>query len=233
MFGGLPAAMVAVLATGASAAPLEAWQPTLSVRAGTLGVGPEVGLRFPGSPFGLRGNLNIFSYSDGSLYTHRFTNADSVAGYDLDARFGGAVRLLNGGLTGDYYPFGTGLRLSAGVSFNGDRITATAVPSGIARIGPAFYSIRDAGSVSLKALVNLVSPYVGFGYEGRIAGNLVASIDAGILVEGSPRVSLVTNGPAAALPAFNQEAENERRRIANDLDVPVYPVIELGIGYRF
>ncbi|GBQ96322.1 hypothetical protein AA102526_0733 [Asaia lannensis NBRC 102526] len=209
------------------------YQPTVSARVGTLGIGPEVSIRIPNSHWGFRGNINFFTYNDSSIYHHRFANENPTTGYDLDAQFGGSFRFFNGGLTTDFYPLGSGLRVSLGVYGVGNRVTARATPTGDARIGRTIYNVQDAGSVSLKALPNQVAPYIGFGYAGRIVSNVVFSVDAGILAEGDPKVSMTTEGPAAALPSFTAQVERERRRIAHDVNVPVYPVLELGIGYRF
>lgn len=209
------------------------YQPTVSARVGTLGIGPEIGIRIPNSHWGFRGNINFFTYNDSSIYHHRFANENPTTGYDLDAQFGGSFRFFNGGLTTDFYPLGSGLRVSLGVYGVGNRVTARATPTGDARIGRTIYNVQDAGSVSLKALPNQVAPYIGFGYAGRIVSNIVFSVDAGILAEGDPKVSMTTEGPAAALPSFTAQVERERRRIAHDVNVPVYPVLELGIGYRF
>jgi len=209
------------------------YEPTVSARVGTLGIGPEVSVRIPHSHWGFRGNMNFFTYNDSSIYRHRFTDSNPRTGYDLDAEFGGSFRFFNGGLTTDFYPLGTGFRLSLGVYGVGNRVTANATPNGAARIGRTVYNVQDAGRVALKILPNQVAPYVGFGYAGRIVSNIVFSVDAGILAEGDPRVSMTTEGPAAALPSFTQNVEKERRRIAHDINVPVYPVLELGLGYRF
>ena len=209
------------------------YEPTVSARVGTLGIGPEVSLRIPNSHWGFRGNINFFTYNDSSIYHHRFSDDNPTTGYDLDANFGGSFRFFNGGLTTDFYPLGTGFRLSLGVYGVGNRVMANATPRGDARIGRTIYSVQDAGRVALKILPNQVAPYVGVGYVGRIVSNIVFSVDAGILAEGDPRVSMAAEGPAAALPSFTQNVEKERRRIAHDINVPVYPVLELGLGYRF
>jgi len=223
------------LAAGqALASPLpDGYQPTVSARVGTLGIGPEVSIRIPNSHWGFRGNMNFFTYNDSSIYHHRFTNNNPANGYDLDAQFGGSFRFFNGGLTTDFYPLGSGLRVSLGVYGVGNRVTARATPTGDARIGRRIYDVQDAGSVSLKAIPNQVAPYIGFGYAGRIVSNIVFSVDAGILAEGNPKVSMTTEGPAASLPSFTDSVERERRRIQHDVNIPVYPVLELGLGYRF
>ncbi|WP_406586290.1 hypothetical protein [Asaia lannensis] len=93
------------------------YQPTVSARVGTLGIGPEVSIRIPNSHWGFRGNINFFTYNDSSIYHHRFANENPTTGYDLDAQFGGSFRFFNGGLTTDFYPLGSGLRVSLATVF--------------------------------------------------------------------------------------------------------------------
>jgi len=131
------------------------------------------------------------------------------------------VRLLNGGLTGDWYPFGGRLRLSAGVVVNGNQVDAHAQPMGTLRLGHAAVAGGAPGRIDARATFNAVTPVV------RV------SLDVGAMVQGNPHLSYTMSGAFTRLPSVAADAERERRRIQREVNHPVYPVVMLGIGWQF
>ena len=121
------------------------------LKGGTLGFGPELDLRFPQSSFGLRIDADGFGFSDDDVANCRFRYSETAYGYDARVRLGGSVRLLNGGLAADYYPFGNGFRLSAGAVINGNQVTARGVPEGQLRLGTTSIGGTLPGRVDASA----------------------------------------------------------------------------------
>jgi hypothetical protein len=88
------------------------------------------------------------------------------------------------------------------------------------------------GKVDLKGM----APYIGIGW-----GNLIGRgrrwgfyTDLGVAFADSPDVVLRANGTMAADPTFQADLAKEARDIQDDLDdLEVYPVISVGLYFRF
>jgi hypothetical protein len=225
----IPAVAVAALSLLA-AAPGRA-QVAIAAKAGSLGLGleltvkvsPEVNARFGG---------NAFDYTD----DHR-----EVSGieYDATARLRTATALL------DWHPGGHGFRLTGGVVYNDTRIEGTSLPpaSGAYDIGGVPVPVALVGTLSAKIDFNPSVPYVGLGWGNAVApGRKVGFyVDAGAMFQGRGRATLTPNIPAgsplnnptarAALDILLQREESEiEKDVAN---YTVYPVVSLGVSYRF
>lgn len=215
------------------AAPARA-EVTSSVllKGGTLGFGPELDLRLARSSFGLRIDADGVGFADDDIANCRFRYAEAAYGYDAKVRLGGAVRLLNGGVTADYYPFGDGFRLSGGVVINGNEVTAHGVPTGQLRIGAATIAGTLPGRVDASATFNAVAPVIGVGYTALLSRHLRLSADLGAMYEGDPHLSYRLTG-FPPLPSIAANAESERERLQRLLNYPVYPVAMIGLGWQF
>ncbi len=222
-------------ASPAAAADVGAYDPTLSVRLGTTGIGPEISVQIPNSPFGLRANLDVFSYSLNNIQSSTVHASEGQTDYSAALRYSGTLRLLSGGITADYYPFANaGFRLSAGLIIDGNRVTAHA-DGAVAAYNTARGTVTDASYALADArlTVNQVAPYVGIGEKVHLTRNIVLSADAGILIEGDPRISVNTAGPLNTVPSLVAAIHNDADRIQHDIAVPVYPVVKIGIGWQF
>ncbi len=229
---GLLVVPLAARAQGAApAAP--GWEASLLLKAGTLGVGPELDVRPPHGPFGLRVGVNGLAFSDDDIVSSHFSHAEPAYAYDAAVRFGGTARLLNGGITADYYPFGTGLRLSLGVLGNGNEVTMHGVLTGTLRIGATTTSGAAPGRIDASATFNALAPTIGLGYSALVFGRLRVSVDVGAMYQGDPHLSYRMTGAFTQLPSVAGDAERERRRLQRQVDYPVYPVAMLGLGWQF
>jgi hypothetical protein len=209
------------------------WSPSLLVKGGTLGFGPELDVRVPATRFGVRADIDGLGFGVADLLDGRIAHSERAYAYDARLRYGGTVRLLNGGLTGDWYPFGGRLRLSAGVVVNGNQVDAHAQPMGTLRLGHAAVAGGAPGRIDARATFNAVTPVVGLGYSALVFGRVRVSLDVGAMVQGNPHLSYTMSGAFTRLPSVAADAERERRRIQREVNHPVYPVVMLGIGWQF
>ena len=195
----LGAALIALAA--ALAAPATATQ--VSVRAGTLGIGAEVGVEIS-RRFGARLGVNAFEREERRTI-------DEIE-YEAD------VRLRNGVLLLDFLPNAGAFRLSAGALFNDNGA------DGVARLAPgSSYEIGDVdylgaliGQVDGELSFDPIAPYLGFGWGARSGASgrrwsFVA--DLGAVYQGEPEVELRSNLPALSpinlVPALRQQFERE------------------------
>lgn len=206
----------AALLSGAASAQ----QTSVGISAGTPGIGVDVGYDF-NDTFGLRANGNWFSLS-------KDVNSDGV-NYD------GKLKLLSLGLIGDFYMFGSGFRLTGGAYYNDNHVNLTATPTGNTEIGGTVYTPAQIGTLTGSADYNKFTPYAGLGYTSN-RGNpgLSFVLDAGVMFQGRPDITLTGNGPITATPGFQADLERERQQIADDLSwTRFYPAVRLGVAYRF
>jgi hypothetical protein len=60
------------------------------------------------------------------------------------------------------------------------------------------------------------------------------TLDAGVLFQGEPDVTLAADGPIAADPDFMEALEGERRDLQDEVDdFDVYPVASIAFNVRF
>lgn len=224
----LASALVAALACVLIAAPAAA-QTAISIGAGTLGAGVQVGHTFSEH---FDGRLGIAGWT--------VSGRRKVADLTYDAR--GELRSAQ--LFADWHPGASAFRLSAGVFYDGTRITGTSVapPSGVYRIGGVDIPASLVGSLHGRVDFPTFAPYAGIGW-GRAAGGgrWGFHADLGAAYQGHGRVTLTPELPAGSpilqipgarelldLAVAREEAEAERRIAKYD----VYPVVTLGLLYR-
>lgn len=222
------AALLAALAFGAAARPAAA-EVAVSLDAGTLGAGVQVGHAFSER---FDGRLGIAGWT--------VSGQRKVADIDYEAR--GEFRSAQ--LFADWHPGAGAFRLSAGVFYNATRITGTSIapPSGVYRIGGVDVPASLVGSLRGRVDFPTFAPYIGLGW-GRAAGGgrWGFKADLGAAYQGRGSVTLTPQIPAGSpilqipgarelldLAVAREEAEAERR-IAK---YTVYPVVSLGIVYR-
>ncbi|MFY9823484.1 MAG: hypothetical protein WAM82_19035 [Thermoanaerobaculia bacterium] len=203
----------------------------VTAKAGTLGGGVEltVGLS---RQLNVRLGGNAFSYTD----DHR-----EVSGifYDATARLRTATALL------DFHPGGGGFRLSAGAIYNDTRIDGNSlVPaSGFYDIGGVPVPASQVGTLDGQIKFDPVVPYVGLGWGNAVGpGRRVRfAADVGAVFQGKGKVTLTPQIPAGSplnnpVPraALQVLIDREERDIENDVaDYTVYPVVSIGVSYRF
>lgn len=197
----------------------------VNLKGGTAGFGLDV-TKAINENFKVRAGYSNFKYS-------KDRTEDDIT-YDANLRLGGFS------LLGDYHPWASGFRVTAGVYRPNYDIGGKARynGSGTIDINGTTYSSSDLSDVTLDAKWGGIRPYLGLGYDGfqkATKGGLFFTADAGVVFAGSPSVSLRANctNPSLCAQAASDIA-SEEARLRNDIGGAKYlPVIQVGVGYRF
>ena len=224
----------------AAKAPLATSKGTrtsLGVRIGTLGLGADLS-RLVTDHIGVRASANVMTLNR-QYFEEQRRNGDP---FNLEDNVNWDITVKNTSFSGmlDFYPGARGsFRISAGAMtnpFKGDGVGAITQDSTYILIG----AVRPASVVGdLLASVRYanVLPYVGlgFGTPASKARGLSVTFDIGAAI-GRPTVSLTsttaatTTHPSLVTLLARREADWQ----ADYLDkAPVYPVLSLGLAYRF
>lgn len=221
----VPLAITLVLALASTGAPATA-EVGIGLRAGTLGIGPELAV-----PLGDRLAARLAA----GFYTHETTYDETGIEYDAEAELRSALLLL------DFHPGGGAFRLTVGGGWNGTGLDVSApVEELLRREVPDLPPLPlDAGTVHGRAEGQTLVPYAGLGFGGarRGRGRWGVSFDLGAVYHGEPEVELGTSLPVA-LPASIQRqldalADDEEARLEEELrDYTWLPVVAVGITVR-
>ncbi len=207
----------------------------VGLHGGTLGVGMNAGYDFS-KDIAIRGLVNYLSMDfDEKRAGNRYSG-------DLDMRSVGLVL--------DWHPFWGAFRVSGGAFLNGDQIKASTQGVTLG-IGGGTY---DA-DLSFRMEFDRTAPYLGIGWTtGRERSGLSISADVGALFRGSTRVSASGQAqgcgftvsrdgsadvdcegvPGVVAEELGDDLEQEHRELRGALDsLKIYPVISLGLSYRF
>jgi hypothetical protein len=153
----------------------------------------------------------------------------------------------------DIFPFGGNFHISPGVLLhNGLKVNANATVAGgqSFSLGDEEYvsSIADPKTGTAKLDVRKAAPMFLFGYGNpipRSKRHLTFSIEAGVVFQGSPNINLNFAGSACDStglncrkittdPMIQAEVAKEQRKLRDDASVmKFYPVVSIGLGYRF
>lgn len=209
--GALSLALVLLAASPAAVADNFA----LGAKAGTPGIGLE-------GTFGMTEALNL----RGGLYTFDYSDTLDENGIEYD----GDLELNNIGLFLDWHPFRGTFRVSVGGVQSGTAFKGNA--DGDLDVG------NDTYTAELRAEVDWdgFAPYLGIGWGNAVReAGWSMSFDLGVMFTGEPTVSLTgTVSDPARQPDFDQDLALEEADLQEELDdVTLYPVIALGVAYRF
>jgi hypothetical protein len=208
------AAVLMLVAAGAAQAQ------ELYVTGGTLGGG--VGAAYNFGP-----HVGVHAEIEGMAFSH---NVDVD-----DNQYDGHLSLKQGGFYLDLFPFASSaFRVTAGALFNGDTLTAHAVPNadGDYKIGND-YVPAVGGSPTATATLPHVMPYLGIGYGHKSpTKGFGFSFDAGVAY-GRPNVSY-------AVPDVYNEFVTQQDILQEEQDISNkvgryrwYPVVQVAVTYRF
>ena len=221
----------AVLLLAAFAAPGRA-DVAVAARAGTLGGGAEltVGLA---PQWNVRLGVNTYRYTD---------NDREVSGIFYDA----TAKLRTGTALLDFHPGGRGFRLSAGAVYNDTKIDGSSrIPnSGFYDIGGVAVPAALVGTLDGRIEFDPVVPYAGLGWGNAVGpGRKVRfAADLGVVFQGKGDVTLTpilpANSPINNTPGAREALQilldREERDIEDDVaDYTLYPVVAIGLTYRF
>ncbi|NIO43474.1 MAG: hypothetical protein GTO41_26970 [Burkholderiales bacterium] len=197
--------------------------PGLSVKAGTLGAGLDVGWAFNES-FDARVSLNRFSYDD--------TFTESNIEYDGD------IDLATAGLLLDWHPFRGSFRLTAGAYANNNEVTASGKPTGgTFEINGVIYPASDIGSLGGVIEFDNISPYLGLGFGTLSKSVFKFTFDLGVLYQKPDSTLNVVCGitlTPAECSQLQSDVAAEQATLNEELDdYRYYPVLAIGIGWVF
>ena len=191
----------------------------VGVRAGTLGLGAEFGLKL--SP-----HFTVRAIANGANVGYDDTS-DNI-------RYDGDLKLASYGAQLDYRFSETGpLYLSAGLYKNNNKIVATGRANGAVTVGGVTLTEAQVGTLNGRATFDDTVPYLGIGARWPI-GKVEINLEAGAYFQGKSRVTLTSDSIYADLPAVQAALESERQDLQDDIDdYKTWPVVELGLRYRF
>ncbi|WP_028966686.1 hypothetical protein [Sphingomonas phyllosphaerae] len=191
-----------------------------AVTVGTLGIGPELGVRF-NDHLGIRAGAG-------------FLTGNGTAESD-EEKYDAKVRLKSFGGMADVYPFGGAFRLSAGARINRSRVDVGLTPSGETTIGEEDYTAAEVGRISGRANVKKFAPALTFGWAGKNRTGFYFGTEFGALFQGAYRIErFQSSGTLRDDPAFQAALERERVSLQKDVDkVKVWPIVQLALGWRF
>lgn len=220
----------ALLAGVLCAAPGEA-EVAIAAKAGTLGLGAELA-------FGLSSQVD--ARFGGNLFTYSDRREASDIEYDAEAKLRTATALL------DWHPGGHGFRLTGGVVYNGTKVEGSSLPpaSGSYIIGGVPVPVNLVGTLDAEAEFDPVVPYLGLGWGSPTRSDRKVSFfaDLGVVFQGKADVTLIPRIPAnspinttpGARDALNILLRREEQDLEDDAaDYDLYPVIAIGLSYRF
>lgn len=211
-----------------------------SARIGTLGYGAEIDYPLNAS-WNLRLQFNSFNYDDD------FNESD------IDYR--GELDLSTVGALVDFRPFDGTFKLTGGFFSNKNKLSADATSAAdkIFDIGGSRFAGTANDPLKLAASVDLgksSAGYLGFGWGNSYETGITFNFEIGALLSGSATANLSASGTAysvdqpqlqfnvqgnsAAAIQFREELGIEQANLQEDLDdFEIYPVVALGLGYRF
>jgi hypothetical protein len=217
--------MIAGLGIAGSLAALPAYSEegalALGVTGGTLGLGPEISWRFS-EHAGLRANGGFYDTTD----------SDELD----DIEYDGKLKLNSFGAMLDWYPFGGGFRLSAGARVNNNKIELEGAPTINTEIGDTTYTPQQIGTLTGTVETDSFAPALTLGYGGKLAKGLTFGFELGVMMQGSPKIENLTStgGTLSSNTTFLQQLALEEQRAEDDAhDYKYWPIIQIGLSYRF
>ena len=218
---------LATLAVSLLTAPAAfAWPVNVSVGASTLGFGVQVATALIPSTLDAAVGLNRFNYNRSGIYT---SNGDDIP-YSGNLRFQTIPVLL------DYYPFHGVFRITGGMMVNQNDISAVAGGgSGTYTINGDTYTAQQVGTLTAHVGWRRIAPYLGIGWGSKAARQSGCSMgfDVGVLMTGSPDVTLNASGSATDQQLENDVAAAQAKANNQASSYRFWPVIGLRVGYAF
>lgn len=201
-----------------------AWAETggfdVGVKASTLGAGVE--LNYPiSSNMTVAVGLNKFSKSQ----------TENIDGNDYDED----INLQTFSVLINYHPFNGTFRVTAGAMLNNNELTLTADPNATYNINGTTYNSTQFGELEASVDFRKIAPYIGIGMGHGASSGFSFTADIGVLFQGEPNVDMTsTGGSESNNPVFLANLQQEEEAAEDDIeDFTIYPVISLGLSYRF
>lgn len=221
--------LVAVAALAAAiAAPVFAQDSRFAVgpQIGTTGVGAE-------AQFQINDRIVIRGGADWLDLDEDFSS-DGI-------EYEGSVDFSTASAFVDFHPFDSSFLISAGAYFGKRDVQVTGRSSGAnVEIGDQIFTAEQAGQIEGDLTFGDVAPFVGIGWNNtfRKEGRWGFKAVAGAAFGEDPEATLRRTG-GVALPAqvqadLDRELREEEQELEDDADdFKVFPVLQVGLTYRF
>lgn len=156
------------------------------------------------------------------------------SGYDFDDNLKLELQLESIPILIDWHVMDSSFRLTGGLFYNRNRFTLSARGNDLVEVDDSRFRVE---SYNIDVDFNDFTPYLGFGW-GRAndpSQRLAFAFDFGIIFQGEPSVT----GRAVALSSdqqanLNRAFDAELSSRASDYsDLKYYPVVSIGLSYRF
>ena len=211
---------------------------TFDINVGTQGLGLSLGYEFNQYiKMRLRGAYLSYVYED--------TWSDVDGEFDFDGN--------NAGIIFDYHPFGGEFHLSAGLNFSNFKFKAKGSMQhnrdGASYKFGDYHFVVKGNSASVEAMYdwNNFQPYLGIGWstDGDGDRSFYVTFDMGVNIIGKGNFSINSTGGldvykrgeylGDATKMIIEDAIREEGKDYFEIadNIVVYPVIQLGLGYRF
>jgi hypothetical protein len=204
----------------------------LAGRFGTPGFGGEAAVAL------VRGlNVRVGANFGGLTKSAGINLSSNDMGADID--FTGKLRLRSLTALLDWHPGNGGLRLSAGIVRNSNRLTLDAIVTANVTINDHTYTANDVTRLFAEGeLGRRWVPYAGLGFGNAVDGKQRVTLlfDMGVFFQGRPTVTLSAEGVATGLPSLQDDLDTEAAKLNND-DLnksyfKFYPVISVGVAVK-
>lgn len=207
---------------------------TVAAPAAFSSVMDDTAIELRGSTLGAGGELN---YAFNSKFTlglgfNKFSRTANQSASDID--YDMSLKLQTISLLGSYHPFDGVFRFTGGLVNNGNKFTMTAKRTDTYKIGDQTYNGAQVGTLTGAIKFSSLAPYLGLGWGKSAGTGFGVTMDVGVLFQGAPKVEMNANGLLASDPAFVKELRSEESKAESDIkDFTMWPVVALGIDYRF
>lgn len=151
-----------------------------------------------------------------------------------DVRYGVDLAFANAGVLADVHAPDAAFRVTLGLFHSADEWSGRARPERPTRIGGLTFSPEQIGTIRAETGTPSTAAYAGIGFGNPfMGGRWTITLDLGVWwFVARPDVRLTADGTAAGFWLFEEALKEEERSIADWLP-RWWPVVMLGVSYRF
>jgi len=196
----------------------------IGIEAGTVGYGP----------------VATYTFSKRLTATVGYTMLDYNDTYeDSDASYDGTLEMSNFQAALSWHPFSGTFFLTAGAFVGDSKFDGKGVPNANStfNIDGVIYTAAQVGTITAQApVIDGTVPFVGLGWTKVATKTGVGFFfKAGVLFIDAPVVVISSRGGTLSNdPTFQKRLANEAAVVNEDLkDFTLYPVLQIGLIYRF
>jgi len=188
----------------------------VAAHVGSLGLGADVGFGLSRT-FGIRLGANVQPWA-----LNATVSEVAVSGRPASPSFTAFL---------DIHPGGTGFRLTGGAVLFAGSHDLEGRPTGTVTFGGLAWDAAMVGTVTGTLETRSLAPYAGIGWGGATRSGFGLSLDMGVAMHGTPRVSVEVDGLLALDPTFLEALEREAAEFEDQAAAfRFYPVLSVGLS---